>query len=35
MQKFSERFRETIGQGFGHNSVIVVMIGFEFLDDFF
>ena len=30
-----ERFRQTIGNGFGENGVVIVVFGFELLNDFF
>ena len=34
VQIFGERFGQAVGQRFGHDGVVVVVVGFEFLDQF-
>src|SRR5437867_3315212 len=35
VQVFGKGLRQTIGQRFGHDGVVIVVVGLEFLDEFF
>src|ERR1039457_6285834 len=34
VQVLGERFGQAVGQRFGHDGIVIVMVRFEFLDDF-
>ena len=35
VQKFRERLGQPVGQRLGHDGIVIVVAGFEFLDEFF